>query len=145
MPTVRLALADDYPRLPVLIGLDGPLTRFIIDSGRLPPPPAEVEAVIDTGATVSSASAALNRRLKLPVVGGGVNQTAGGPVEVDLYSVSLGVLMADRSGSVVVDEALVISEMAVPIPGVEFLIGMDVLRKCRLTLDGPAGTFALEV
>jgi len=39
---------------------------------------------------------------------------------------------------------LMVTELAHPIPGVDVLIGMDVLLACRLIVDGPARQFALE-
>ena len=37
-----------------------------------------------------------------------------------------------------------VMELANPIPGVEVLIGLDILLDCRLLLDGPARQFTLD-
>jgi hypothetical protein len=39
---------------------------------------------------------------------------------------------------------LIVMEMPSPIPGVDVLIGLDVLLDCKLLLDGPARSFTLE-
>jgi hypothetical protein len=39
---------------------------------------------------------------------------------------------------------LLVMEMPSPIPGVEVLIGLDILLDCKLLLDGPARQFTLE-
>ncbi len=39
---------------------------------------------------------------------------------------------------------LLIMELIDPIPGVEVLIGLDILLDCRLLLDGPGRQFTLE-
>lgn len=35
-------------------------------------------------------------------------------------------------------------EFGVSLKGVDVLIGMDVIRICRLLVDGPAGVFSLD-
>ena len=37
-----------------------------------------------------------------------------------------------------------VMELSPPIPGVDALIGMDILLMCKLLLDGPAKQFTLE-
>jgi hypothetical protein len=39
---------------------------------------------------------------------------------------------------------LVVMEMPIPVPGVEVLIGLDILLDCKLLLDGPARQLTLE-
>jgi hypothetical protein len=39
---------------------------------------------------------------------------------------------------------LTVMEMPGPIPGVEVLIGLDILLDCKMLLDGPARQFMLE-
>jgi hypothetical protein len=39
---------------------------------------------------------------------------------------------------------LTVMEMPSPIPGVEVLIGLDILLNCKLVLEGPARRFTLD-
>jgi hypothetical protein len=35
-------------------------------------------------------------------------------------------------------------ELANPIPGVDVLVGMDVILTCKMMVDGPVGQFTLD-
>lgn len=129
----------------IFVGTNGDDTEALIDQGILPPRPVKVKGVIDTGATSTSVSAAVLRQLLAARVDEVDNETAGGTVQVGVYVVSIGFFIDDaETVSVSLIQNLTVSEFAVPLAGVDVLIGMDVLEKCRLTVDGPAGTFTLE-
>jgi hypothetical protein len=75
-----------------------------------------------------------------------MNQTAGGSIQVDLYEVSIGLPpVFGIPSTLVLEDMLTVGEIPGALPDVEFLLGMDVLRLCVLTLNGPAGTVSLDV
>ena len=146
MPVMRLLLGTELPRVPLFVALDGHTLATEIDAGRPVPRPFLANAVLDTGALVTCVSAAVVTALGLTQTGRGESQTAGGLVPVRTFRVSVGLPpVFGLPDNYVLDDDLLVGELPVDLPGVDCLLGMDVLRKCRLTLDGPAGTFALEV
>ncbi len=146
MPRMTVPLGIDHPTIPVLVGLDWNETTRLIDAGQPVTPPVLVQAVIDTGATVSSVAPAVLKRLGITSFGQANNQTAGGLIQVKLYEVSVGLPpMFGLPNTVVLDDLLTVAEIPAALPDVEFLLGMDVLRLCVLTVNGPAGTVSLDV
>jgi hypothetical protein len=119
--------------------------EVFIDAGVRPPSPVVAEGQIDTGCTTTAGPRAVLQQCRAVKTGSTSSSTAGGTVTVDLYSISLG-LFADDAETVAVSliQNLEVSELSAQIPGTDVLIGMDVLEHCRLTVDGPAGTFTLE-
>jgi hypothetical protein len=101
--------------------------------------------VIDTGSTVTCVTPALLQRLGLRPIGQGSSHTVAGQAAVNLFEVSLSIPpAANVPGPMLTRGDLVVMEMPSPIPGVEILVGMDVLLDCKLFLDGPARRFTLE-
>ena len=68
----------------------------------------------------------------------------GGTINVQLYRVSLQIRDAVAPTlPMVTMPSLLVMELP-PGPTCDVLIGMDVLRHCKLIVDGPGGFFALE-
>ncbi len=85
------------------------------------------------------------QKLGITAILPGSTHTAGGPVPVQLYRVSLSIPPASGlPGLMLTRGDLRVMELANPIPGVEVLIGLDILLDCRLLLDGPARQFTLD-
>lgn len=146
MPRMTVPLGPDLPIIPLLVGLNGDETTRLIQAGVPVTPPVLVQAVIDTGATTSSVSAQIAQQLGLTPLKQANNQTAGGVVRVNLYEVSVGLPpVFGLPNTTVLEDLLVVAEIHSGLQDVEFLLGMDVLRKCVLTVNGPAGTVALDV
>jgi hypothetical protein len=71
--------------------------------------------------------------------------TAAGPMNVDLYKVSLSVTNAAMPGGPLLSVPdLMVMEIATTLPTAEVLIGFDVLLSARLLLDGPGRAFTLD-
>lgn len=146
MPRISVAYGSGLPTIPLMVGPNGPTVGTLVSAGQPVPRPIHIgAAVIDTGATTSSADPDVIRRAGGVLSGVAGNQTAGGMIRVNLYRVSVGFApVFGLTSTVVVADDLEISEFAQSIPCVEFLVGMDVLCRCRFTLDGPAGAFTLD-
>jgi len=109
------------------------------------PRPAWTTGVIDTGTNITCVTPAVLQRLQLSSTMQGSSQTVGGPVAANLFEVSVSIPPARNvPGPMLTRRDLVVMEMPSPIPGVEVLIGMDILLGCKLILDGPARQFTLE-
>ena len=68
----------------------------------------------------------------------------GGAVTVQLYRVSLHLRDARAPTlPMLTMPSLLVMELP-PGPSCDVLIGMDVLRQCKLTVDGPGGSFTFD-
>ena len=64
---------------------------------------------------------------------------------VNLFEVSVSVPPpGNLPGPMLTRHDLTVMEMPSPIPGVEVLIGLDILLNCKLVLEGPARRFTLD-
>jgi len=65
---------------------------------------------------------------------------------VKLYRVGLGITdPREPAGSAwLIQPNLLVMELVSVLPTVDALIGLDILRECKLFLGGPAGRFTLE-
>jgi hypothetical protein len=73
-----------------------------------------------------------------------MTQGIGGSLSVSLYRVSLNIFDSQNVNLPWLPHpTLHVMELA---PGIPFdvLIGMDIIRACKLMVDGPSGSFALE-
>jgi hypothetical protein len=144
MPQLSFPVTSSGLTVDVRVNLDATTLRSLLAGGGLPPPSATARGVIDTGSDVSAVAGTLLQQLAVPLRYSTMTQGIGGPVPVRLFSVTLFLYDAvhPQLPWLSVPDILV---MELP-PGfpVEVLIGMDVLRTCRLELDGPAGRFALD-
>jgi hypothetical protein len=147
MPRFQFRTDPDGLKLEVFVGVSRPFAAALMWAGVAVPPAWVATAEVDTGATITCVSAAVIAGLGLSVpVGRARNQTASAAVAVRLFEVGIGFPAGVTGGPPVVwRDELEVAEFATPLPGVDVLIGLDLLLSCRLTLDGPAGTFALEV
>jgi hypothetical protein len=135
----------DGLKVPVLLGLNHQAMTALVSAGRPLPPPLCVTATFDTGSNVTCVGDHLLARLGISPLGQTYTQTASGQASVRLFEVSLSIpQFGNPPGSLLLGSQLVVMELAPPIPGVEVLLGLDVLLTGKLFLDGPARLFAVE-
>ena len=102
-------------------------------------------AVIDTASTLTCVSRPVLQQFGLTPVGQGSSQTAAGLMLVDIYRISLSIPPHQNlPGPILTSADMNVMELAAPIPGVDVLIGMDLLLTIKATIDGPLGQFTLE-
>jgi hypothetical protein len=131
---------------PVWIGLDGQTTAALRAAGLPIPAPIQARGLIDTGSDVTVVASWILQQLAVPLASTTSTHTAAGPIPVKLFAVSLGITDPARpAGSPwLTQSGLLAMEMPSPIPGVDVLIGLDILLDCKMLLDGPARQFTLE-
>ncbi len=129
--------------VPVWIGVSGAVTTSLHRSGQPISPPVQARGLLDTGSDITVAASWLLKGL--PVTSVTTTQTVAGPVKVNLYEVSLGITdPAQHASPWLTEPDLLVMELAAVLPNVDVLIGLDVLLRYKLVLEGPARQFALE-
>lgn len=145
MPSLTFPVTVDGLAVSVLIGLDGNASHARLAKGQPILPPVKANGLLDTGCNVTAVAAPVLQQLALPQATTGTTQTAGGTVNVQLYSVSLSIYAANQPGlPTLVYPTLLVSELTTTLTNVDVLVGLDVLLGCRLFLDGPARQFTLD-
>jgi hypothetical protein len=131
--------------VPVWIGLSGTVTTALYGAGRPISPPVQARGLLDTGSDITAVASWLLQRLAVPVATVTATHTVAGPVKVNLYEVSLGINDPSQPGNPWLTEPdLLVMELATVLPDVDVLVGLDVLLRNKLLLDGPARLFSLE-
>ena len=134
------ALIDMY------LAASAPRVTALELSGETPPRPVAVRAMIDTGATRTNVQKSVLEMLGLDPVGAELvhtASTAATPKEVGAYAVQL-FLPAVSNGQIASDLRVLEAEDLSSL-GVEVLLGLDVLEKCLLFYNGPAGQFTIAI
>jgi hypothetical protein len=104
-----------------------------------------VRALIDTGADRTAVSPGALARLGLVSSGRIEMVTASGSVMVNRYEISLSIFgPAGIAGPALVRPTWLVTDFVQPLPGVEALIGMDLIGEIILTVNGPGRTFRLD-
>ena len=145
MPQLTCPIASGELTLTVVVGHNRKALTAVVGAGQTLPPPIWTRGVIDTGTNVTCVTPAVLKKLGLTSTGQGSSQTVGGLAAVNLFEVSLSIPPAGNvPGPMLTRRDLMVMEMPSPIPGVDVLIGLDILLDCKMLLDGPARQFTLE-
>lgn len=108
------------------------------------PAPITGRALVDTGSDVTSVALPILKQLGTMPFSQVTTHSFSGPIVVDLYRVSFHLYEAANSQSPWFSQgSLIVMEMAAALP-FDAIIGLDILRQCRTTIDGPAGAFTFE-
>ena len=144
MPQLTFPVTRAGLTVPVWIGLSGKLTAFLLTAGRKIPAPVQVRGLLDTGSDVTVVASWVLQQLAIPAVTTSSTQTVSGPVTVRLYEISLSITAPGQPGApMLIEPDLLAMELATVLQDTDVLIGLDVLLKRRLVLDGPATQFTL--
>jgi hypothetical protein len=131
--------------VPVLVGLDGKTTAALHAAGRPIPAPVLARGLLDTCTDMTAIAARILQQLGMPSAGTTSTLTAAGPSSVRLFEVSFSITGSVQGGGLLLTEpALLVSELTTVLPDADVLIGLDMLLRGKLLLDGPAGQFTLE-
>lgn len=143
MPHFTLPISHDGLTLPVIVGI-GDKDRQDLESTRQPLPSAVItRGLLDQGSDITVVAPRILSILGLGSLAAATTQGVTGSAPVKLFEVGL-MLHGLMPGSPVFElPQCVVMEAPHPLPNVEVLIGLDVLRKCLLVSDGPGGQFTL--
>jgi hypothetical protein len=142
MPTFTWPVQPDGLVVEVMIGADRNQMNAWIGQGVTLPRPILVRGIMDTGTDVTAIAPRLPLALGLPPWGTLSSHTAGGQVSVFAYEISLSILPPNRSGAGFTAPTLLAGELTHAAPGIEALVGLDVLLQGVFILDGHARTFS---
>ncbi len=108
------------------------------------PQPLTGRGLIDTASDLSAVSTSIIQQLGVPLLSSTTTHGIGGPLAVNLYRVGLHIFDANNSNLPwVFHPTLVVMELSPNVP-FDALIGLDILRACKLFVDGPSGQFTLD-
>jgi hypothetical protein len=145
MPQYTYSMTAGEPTLPVLIGISSKDAKDMVASGQHMPRPIWGTGYLDTGTSVTCVVPAVLQQLGIRATGKAGSRTVGGQVSVSLFEISLSIPAPGLiHGPMLTREDLLVMELPHPIPGLEVLIGLDILLECKFTLDGPARQFSLD-
>jgi hypothetical protein len=145
MPHFTLTCTSDGLEVPVVIGLDGAEMAKRLAGGIAVPRPVLLRGVIDTASDISCTVSRVVSQLGLSPVGRTSTQTAAGAAQVNLREASLSLLMpgVTPASYLLVLNQITVMELPGLTPGIEAIVGLDVLYRLWLFLDGPRREFTL--
>jgi hypothetical protein len=144
MPHFTYPMSSDGLAVLGLVGLNHQDTATLAQAGQPIPRPVAIRALLDTANDVTAVAGGVVQQLGLGHIKWAQTQTASGSVQVRVYRVSLSISGPTRAPSPLLHRAdLLVTELAVVLPNVDVLIGLDVLRECLLIFDGPGDRFTL--
>jgi hypothetical protein len=145
MPHFTLKCTPDGLEVSILIALDTAEMAKRLAAGSPVPRPVRVRGLLDTGSDISCTVPRVVSQLGLLLLRQDVTQTAAGPLRVNLYEASLSVLMPGAAPVTFLTtlEQLTMMELPSLTSGIEAVVGLDVLYRLWLFLDGPRREFTL--
>jgi len=127
------------PILPVQVGIPTALARQMEAQGQTPPPPEEIPALVDTGASITAINVATAQRLGLQVTGsiqvGGATGVADQPQYAALFRIP---------DPFVEWDPMTLTGAQLSGTPFEILVGRNVLCSMLLAYDGKQGRFSLS-
>jgi hypothetical protein len=146
MAQLRFKISGAGLEVPVWMGLTSESMNDLIAAGQPVPAPILARGLLDTGSDLTAVEPSILRRLGAPRAGMATTQTASGSIRVPLYRISLGITDPSQPpGSPWVTQPdLLVTELAAALPGLDVLVGLDVLLECTLVLHGRAREFTLS-
>jgi hypothetical protein len=146
MARLTFAVTSAGLAVPGWLGLTDQAILALRAAGEPVPRPVGARGLLDTASDLTAVASWILQQLAVPVATMSSTRTAGGPVNVRLYRVSLGSTDPTQPpGSPwLTCPDLLVTELATLLPDTDVLIGLDVLLTCKLFLDGPGRQFTLE-
>jgi predicted aspartyl protease len=126
------------PILPVQIGIPSSLAQQMQAQGQTPPPPEEIQALVDTGASITAINVSVAQRLGLPTTGsiqiGGATGVADQPLYAAMFRIPDPFIEWDP---------MTIAGANLSGTPFDILVGRNVLCNMTLSYDGKNGRFSL--
>lgn len=137
-PEMVEQLRTKGPVLSVQVGIPKALADQMVAQGQTPPPPEEILALVDTGASITAINTATAERLGLQATGAINVGGATGVSQMPLYAAMLRI-----SEPFIEWDPMTISGSNLGHAPFEMLIGRNVLCNMTLAYDGKQGRFSL--
>jgi len=122
----------------VTISVPAAYAAQLQSQGKPVPPAQTVKGLVDTGASISTVSDAVSSAAGLQQVGSVPIGGVGGMSEKPIFAASF----ALPKYGVKVDP-IEVGGVSIPMPGVDILVGRDILKALHLDYEGPEGVFQL--
>lgn len=144
--TLRLGQASDVAErlrrdgavVTVQVQVPSALAAQLQAQGQAIPPPQVVKGIVDTGASISTVSEAVAQAAGLTQVGSVPLYGVGGGGEKPVFAASFG--LPDYGATV---DPIEVGGVTIGMPGIDILIGRDILKELHLEYVGPQGVFSL--
>lgn len=147
MPYFTRQVAQDSSLLVVaVIGISQARRNALNSAGQPVPPPVQVQAMVDTGASCTCVDPTVLSHLGLSPTGTTpmvTPSTGGQPIQATQYDVSLMIPSAPNQTPLFHHTIPVVESQLVAMQGFHVLLGRDVLGECLLVYDGRMGLFTL--
>jgi hypothetical protein len=141
MPTLTFSVQPDGLVVDVMIGLHAAACHTLQQAGQQIPRPILVRGVMDTATDATAVAPGVLQALGLPQYGKAQTHTAAGPVQVNVYEISLSILSPTGATPMFTAPRLLATELISAAPGIDVLVGLDVILQGILHIDGPGGVF----
>jgi hypothetical protein len=145
MPVLTTALTPEGPVLTLVIGVSKPRADALLAAGLPVPPPVQIRALIDTGASSTCVEAGALQSLSL-VPSGAISMTtpSTGPNPVICNQYDVGVFVVHPVITLGLDTMPIIECQALG-GGIQALLGRDFLGLCLFVYDGQAQRFSFGI
>jgi hypothetical protein len=145
MPHLTFPLTSQGFSLIVVIGQNGPDARDAQAAGLPVPLPRAVQGVIDSGTDITCVATWIFADLGLKPHGQASSQTVACSINARTFEVSLSIPRGGHlTGPLLEIDDLIVMELPLAIPGIDVLIGRDVLNRCLFFYDGYQARFTLS-
>ena len=145
MPRLTFPIAADGLRLPVYVGLNAATIQAIHARGLPVPSPVTGRGLVDPGSTLTAVVPRLLTAIEATSVSTVSTTTAAGSARIPVYQISLTIFdTALPPADILHRDTWTVTGLPHDLPDVDVLIGLDLIRELVLTVDGPAGQFALS-
>jgi predicted aspartyl protease len=144
MGQLSFPISADGLKVDVRVNLPSAALAALHASGQPVPWSIAAKGLIDTGTDISAVAPSIFQQLRLRAQSHQKTQGVTGAAQVGLFYVTLFIVDSSQlqlPWFTLPD--LLVMELPTVLP-VEVLIGMDVLRMCKLLVDGPANQFWLD-
>lgn len=143
MSTLNFPIDSDGLIVDVRLNVDAAMMQIALAGGTIPPS-ITTKGLIDTGTDITAVSASALKQLGVSLQLNTYTHGIGGAMSVKLFRITLFVLnMSNPSPPWMVFHDLLVMELPGQLP-FDVLIGMDIIRTCKMLVDGPGGVFSLE-
>lgn len=137
-PEITELLRTSGPIMPIHVGLPDNVAQALRAQGDTPPAPEELNALVDTGASITAIRVDVAARLGLPPTGSVGLAGVGGTSQQTLFGSRI---YFPDSG--LTFDAVPLVGSPQQFPGFDVLIGRNLMCSMVLTYDGPRGRFSL--